>query len=78
MTDIYSAGEFPIDGVSGASLAEAVTEATQQQVMFIPTLPKLEEYLFKIAEPGDLIMTVGAGDIFKVGEELVTELERGR
>ena len=78
LTDIYSAGEFPIDGVSGASLAEAVTEATQQQVTFIPTLPKLEEYLFKIAEPGDLIMTVGAGDIFKVGEELVTELERGR
>lgn len=78
LTDIYSAGEVPIDGVSGASLAEAVTEATQQQVTFIPTLPKLEEYLFKIAEPGDLIMTVGAGDIFKVGEELVTELERGR
>lgn len=78
LTDIYSAGEFPIDGVSGASLAEAVSEATQQQVTFIPTLPKLEEYLFKIAEPGDLIMTVGAGDIFKVGEELVTELERGR
>lgn len=78
LTDIYSAGEFPIDGVSGASLAEAVTEATQQQVTFIPTLPKLEEYLFKIAEPGDLIMTVAAGDIFKVGEELVTELERGR
>ena len=51
LTDIYSAGEFPIDGVSGASLAEAVTEATQQQVTFIPTLPKLEEYLFKIAEP---------------------------
>ena len=34
LTDIYSAGEFPIDGVSGASLAEAVTEATQQQVTF--------------------------------------------
>ena len=34
--------------------------------------------MFEIAEPGDLIMTVGAGDIFKVGEELVTELERGR
>lgn len=70
LTDIYSAGEFPIDGVSGASLADAVTAATKQQVTFIPTLPKVEEYLFSIAEPGDLIMTVGAGDIFKVGEEL--------
>lgn len=59
-------------------MADAVTAATKQQVTFIPTLPKVEEYLFSIAEPGDLIMTVGAGDIFKVGEELVSELERGR
>lgn len=78
LTDIYSAGEIPVEGVSGASLADAVTAATNQQVTFIPTLPKVEEYLFSIAEPGDLIMTIGAGDIFKVGEELVRELERGR
>lgn len=78
LTDIYAAGELPLEGVSGASLAEAITVATRQPVTFIPDLTKLEEYLFSIAEPGDLIMTVGAGDIFKVGEALVTELERGR
>lgn len=78
LTDIYSAGEVPLEGISSAMLAEAVTEATGQKVTYIPALPKVEEYLFSIAEPGDLIMTVGAGDIFKVGEELVTELERGK
>ncbi len=78
LTDIYSAGEFPIAGISGATLAEAIAATSGQKVSFIPTLPKVEEYLLSIAEPGDLIMTVGAGDIFKVGEELVTELERGR
>ena len=61
------------------TVAEILKETDRDlSLIHISTLPKLEEYLFKIAEPGDLIMTVGAGDIFKVGEELVTELERGR
>lgn len=78
LTEIYSAGEMPIEGISGEALAASVAKTTGQNVTFIPTLHKVEEYLFSIAEPGDLIMTVGAGDIFKVGEELVTELGRGR
>ena len=51
-----------------------MSEATQQQVTFIPTLPKLEEYLFKIAEPGDLIMTVGAAIFLRSVKSLLPSL----
>ena len=45
-------------------------------VKYIPKLSKVEEYLETHVQSGDLVMTIGAGDVFKVGEELVRELER--
>lgn len=76
LTDIYSAGEDPIAGVTSRALGEGIEAATGQQVVYIPRLPKVEEYFEQIAQPGDLIMTMGAGDVFKAGEELVRELNR--
>lgn len=76
IVDIYSAGEDPIKGVSSGALAEGIHAATGQSVQYIPRLAKAEEYFQAQAQPGDLIMTIGAGDVFKIGEELVRELER--
>lgn len=76
VTDIYAASEVPIPGVTSAKLVEGITAATGQKVQYIPRLHKAEEYLELEAKPGDLIMTIGAGDVFKIGEELVRELER--
>ncbi len=76
LTDIYAASEDPIPGVSSKHLAEGIAAATGQKVTYISKLPKVEEYFESMAQPGDLIMTIGAGDVFKVGEELVKELER--
>lgn len=76
LTDIYAASEAPIPGVSSAALAKGIASATGQTVQYIPRLAKAEEYLQEQARPGDLIMTMGAGDVFKIGEELVRELER--
>lgn len=76
LTDIYAASEAPIPGVSSAALAKGIASATGQTVQYIPRLAKAEEYLQEQARPGDLIMTIGAGDVFKIGEELVRELER--
>ncbi len=75
LTDIYAASEDPIPGVSSAHLAEGVAKATGQNVKYIATLPEVEAYFASIAQPGDLIMTIGAGDVVKVGEKLVEELE---
>lgn len=76
IVDVYSAGEDPIDGTNSAKLVEGIKAATGQRVLYIPRLSKAEEYLQEQAQTGDLIMTIGAGDVFKIGEELVRELER--
>lgn len=76
LTDIYAASEAPIPGITSEALAEGVRKALGKEVTYIPRLEKAEEYLEAKAAAGDLILTVGAGDVFKVGEELVRELER--
>ncbi len=76
LTDIYAASEEPIPGVSSMQLAEGIKAATGQEVLYIGKLAKAEEYLEREVQPGDLVMTIGAGDVFKIGEELVRELER--
>ena len=76
IVDVYSAGEDPIAGTNSAKLVEGIKAATGQRVLYIPRLSKAEEYLQEQAQAGDLIMTIGAGDVFKIGEELVRELER--
>lgn len=75
LTNIYAASEAPIAGVTGEKLANGITAATGQEVKFLPYLTNVRDYLVGLAQPGDLIMTIGAGDVFKVGEELVKELE---
>lgn len=76
LTEIYSAGEEPLEGISGAVLAEAVKQEGKVPVTYIPALDDIKKYLLDRTEDGDLIMTVGAGDVFKVGEALVEEMER--
>ena len=76
LTDIYAASEEPIPGITSEALAKGVRKALGKEVTYIPKLAKAEEYLEAKAAAGDLILTVGAGDVFKVGEELVRELER--
>lgn len=76
ITDIYAASETPIPGVTGQKLADGIAAATGQKVTYISKLLKVEEYFEQNVKPGDLVMTIGAGDVFKVGEELVKVLER--
>jgi UDP-N-acetylmuramate--alanine ligase len=76
LTHIFSAGEDPIPGVSSRELANAVHAATGQEVVYIEDFAKVTEYLEKIAAPGDIIMTMGAGDVYTIGERLLTNLEK--
>jgi len=64
--EIYAAREQNTVGITSAHLAAEIPGA-----FHFATLPEMAEALREYAEPGDLILTVGAGDIFKVGEELV-------
>jgi len=71
ITDVYAAGEQPIPGITGEILKEEVERQTGKQVIYIPDKDKIARYLGEIVEPGDLVMTMGAGNIYRVGEELV-------
>ena len=66
LTDIYAAREQNTVGISSKDLADQVPGS-----VYCPGLPQLTNYLASIAQPGDIILTVGAGDIYKAGEKLL-------
>ena len=76
LTDIYSAGEKPIEGISGESIVNAVIEKTNQQVLYVPEREKIADYLIDLVRPGDLIITMGAGDIYKTADDMIAALNR--
>ena len=75
LTDVDSAGEDPIPGVDGELLVNEVKRQTGQETVYIQDKKQIAAYLKSIAQPGDLIMTMGAGDIVKCGEELVEAMK---
>ena len=73
LTDVYSAGEEPIAGVNGELLFKAVQDSGQSHVHYQGTLAKLKEQLMSDLKPGDIFLTLGAGNLFTVGEALLKE-----
>ncbi|HEY7128621.1 MAG TPA: UDP-N-acetylmuramate--L-alanine ligase [Nitrospira sp.] len=77
LTEIYAASEAPIAGVSGAKLAEAIRAAGHPSVTFVEQKDRLVEMVFPRLNPGDLVLTLGAGDIWKTGPALLAKLAPG-
>lgn len=77
VTEVYAAGEPVIPGVSGRQIAEGALEHGHRSVTFIPDKDAIPEFVVSVVEPGDLVITMGAGDIWQVGEEIVRRLEAG-
>jgi UDP-N-acetylmuramate--alanine ligase len=74
MTDIYAAGEQPIPGVSGVKLAESIRAAGHPGITFVAQKETLPDHVFPQLKPGDLVITLGAGDIWKAGTALLARL----
>ena len=68
LAEIFAAREQNTIGISSSALAEQIEGAR-----FFPSFEELEKSLRETAEPGDIILTVGAGDVYKIGEHLVEE-----
>ena len=77
LTDVYAAGEAPIPGISGETLMEEVAKQTGQDAVYLPERADLERYLAQHVRAGDLVITMGAGNILEVGEALVAQLKAG-
>lgn len=74
MTEIYPAGEQPIPGVSGAKLAETVRRSGHPSVTFVERKETLPEQVLPQLKAGDLVVTLGAGDIWKAGTGILARL----
>ncbi|HUK56714.1 MAG TPA: UDP-N-acetylmuramate--L-alanine ligase [Nitrospiria bacterium] len=77
LTEIYAAGEPPIEGVTGQSLYDQVKQHGYKDVRFLPTHEAIVEQILAAVRPGDMILTLGAGDIWKVGTAVLKGLEGG-
>jgi UDP-N-acetylmuramate--alanine ligase len=74
VTEIYAAGESPIEGINGESLALAISSAGHKNVIFTSTMQPAIEFLLREAHPGDAILTIGAGSVGRAIDELAVLL----
>ncbi|MDH4326964.1 MAG: UDP-N-acetylmuramate--L-alanine ligase [Nitrospira sp.] len=75
ITEVYAAGEQPIPGVSGERLAETIKAAGHPSVTFIERKETMPDQILPHLKPGDLVLTLGAGDIWKAGTGILARLE---
>jgi len=71
ITGIYAASEKAIAGVDAASLVEGIRQSGHPDVAYIPGFEGIVDHLLKIARASDVIITQGAGNVWKVGEEFL-------
>lgn len=71
VTPIYPAGEKPIPGVDSSLIVESLIKQDYPEVMFINSFPEVIEFLLDVAKPDDVIVTLGAGDVWKIGTEII-------
>ena len=74
VTDIYPAREEPIQGVTGGLIANAAKQFGHKEVHYVADKTKIPSYLRSITKEGDIVITMGAGDIWKFGEQFLKEL----
>lgn len=75
LTEIYPAGEYPIEGISSQNIYEAARKHGYEKMVYIPSRGKINDYLMPLIKSGDLILFMGAGDIWKIAGDLVRQLE---
>ncbi|MGD8536107.1 MAG: UDP-N-acetylmuramate--L-alanine ligase [Candidatus Aminicenantes bacterium] len=75
MAEIYPAGETPIAGISGQVLYEEIKQLGHKNVYFEPDMKKIAPLVGKIAQPEDIILIMGAGDIYQTIPDIVKTLE---
>ncbi len=75
VTEIYPAREEPIQGITGELIVNDARALGHKEAYYVPDKKELPEFLMKIKKPGDIVVTLGAGDISKFGEEFVNRLK---
>ena len=76
ITGIYGAGEPPIAGITGQALADAVRRHGHRDVVYHEDVSSLAEAVGSELEPGDVLLTLGAGNVHTVGETILRLIEK--
>jgi UDP-N-acetylmuramate--alanine ligase len=77
LTEVYGAGEAHIPGVSGTLIWEGTQALGHPQARFVPNKEELAPEVLRHLRTGDVVLTLGAGDIWKVGEQVLKALQEG-
>jgi UDP-N-acetylmuramate--alanine ligase len=78
ITDIYAAGEAPIEGVTAELVVGAARSHGHRNVVYAGDLSRAEALLREMVRPHDLVVTLGAGDVARLGDRLLTSLSGAR
>ena len=73
VTDVYAAREEPIPGVSGALVVDAARSSGHRNVRYVDHWRELPPHLRETVAASEVVLTMGAGDVFKLGQQLVAE-----
>ncbi|WP_221930316.1 UDP-N-acetylmuramate--L-alanine ligase [Gracilimonas mengyeensis] len=77
VTDVYPSREKPIEGVTGKLITDTAEQYGHNNVKYIKDKTQITDALKQTVHEGDIIITMGAGDIYRFGEEFIEELESG-
>jgi UDP-N-acetylmuramate--alanine ligase len=72
--DIYAASEKPIEGITAEALVERIRQFGHRAVEYVGTLARGVDALYRVAEDGDVALTLGAGNVWQAGEMLLEKL----
>ena len=74
LTEIYPASESPIPGVTSEALVKAIRDAGHKNANYFPSIPEGVSFLLRQAQPGDAILTIGAGSISRASGDILATL----
>ncbi|HVF55822.1 MAG TPA: UDP-N-acetylmuramate--L-alanine ligase [Pyrinomonadaceae bacterium] len=78
VTDIYAASEEPIEGVTAGALVEAVQRYGHKDARYVGSLEDAAAALGEEVRPGDMVVTLGAGNVYRAGEQLIELLKESQ
>jgi UDP-N-acetylmuramate--alanine ligase len=75
--DIYAASEEPVEGITGEVVAEKIRSCGHRGVYYVGTIERGVDSVVSVAEDGDLVITLGAGNVSQAGEKILARLREG-
>jgi UDP-N-acetylmuramate--alanine ligase len=76
LLDIYAASERPIEGVTAEAVAERIRQFGHRNVEYVGTIERGVEALLETAQAGDLVLTLGAGNVWQAGDLVLARLRQ--